>query len=79
MLELQERSIHEVHSDERLLTAHMVAIPKAEFSSLKKIIDEAREKVAALGRDHQGSNSVYYVSLGTFPVTAEVNQGGEND
>lgn len=79
MLGMQERSIHDVHSDDRFLTAHMLAIPQEKFQALKTIIDEARAKVAALGKNHAGSNSVYYVSLGTFPITAVAGQGGDHE
>ena len=77
MLELAGRSLHEVPVEERDITGHTFAVPKEKLGEMRKILEEAREKIAKLSDDRKNSE-VFHVALAAFPLTYRKPKKGES-
>jgi len=73
MLSLASQSIDNTPSEERNITGHTLAIPASRYGEIETILDEALQKIAALGNGTEPADCVYHILLSAFPLT--VNKG----
>lgn len=69
MLNLAATSISETSSEERNISAYTCAIPADHVDAAKQILNEAREKIIALSRAAEASDTVYHFGFLAFPLT----------
>jgi uncharacterized protein (TIGR02147 family) len=70
MLMLACDSIENTPSEERNISAHTCSIPLTKVEEVKRILDEARNKIAALSdSDAAEPDAVYHFSFLAFPMT----------
>ena len=71
VLELAAESIHEVSREKRHLLSHTMAIPQSKFAQVRAVLDEALAKIEALTGEAAKADSVYQVSLMSFPLAGQ--------
>ncbi|MCB0364573.1 MAG: DUF4423 domain-containing protein [Bdellovibrionaceae bacterium] len=78
ILELAADSIYEVPRDQRHLLSHTMAIPRSKFAQVRDVLDEALAKIEAITGEASAADSVYQVSLMSFPLAgAAGSEGGQ--
>ncbi len=71
MLSLAIESLESVPPAERNIVGHTTAIAAEDFGEVKRILDDALERVAEIGRRKKPMGQVIQVSLAAFPLTDE--------
>ena len=69
MLQLSERSLSEVDAAERDLSALTVKLNAEQIAEVKKILREARRKIAELGETNGTEENIFQLNMQLFPVT----------
>lgn len=76
LLELAARSINDTPSTERNIQGHTVALSQEQFKKASAILDEALEKIRALGQKQDdgeepdtGGMRIFHAELALFPLT----------
>lgn len=74
MLQLAQRSLSEVDSYERDLSALTVLLSKDQIADVKEILKEARKKIVSLSEQRTAESEVYQMNMQLFPVTGSGRQ-----
>lgn len=81
MLDLAKLSIEETPRAERLLLGHTVALSKAEYEKIQKILKDSLKQIESVEKvencEKEDRADVYHVELALFPLTKRSVNGSE--
>ena len=72
MLELAVKSMESTPSSARSIVGHTVAIKSENFEKANAIIDDALNKIRALGEQENDPDTVYHLEMALFPLTRRI-------
>lgn len=78
MGELAVRALDEIPVDKRDISGLTIGISQNAFYRISKEIEDFRRRVSAIVMEDSNESSVYRLNVQLFPLTKEINQGGQN-
>lgn len=78
MGELAVRALDEIPVEKRDISGLTIGISQNAFYRISKEIEDFRRRVSAIVMDDSNESSVYRLNVQLFPLTKEINQGGQN-
>lgn len=78
MFDLASQAIEKVPRNERYIGGITFPIARQDFEEVRKIVDEAIEKINAISKKPNQTTDVYQIEIATFPLTSADNTNGED-
>ncbi|MEQ1878563.1 MAG: TIGR02147 family protein, partial [Bdellovibrionia bacterium] len=72
MLQLNQEALERFGKESREQIGYTLALPKSELAEVKKILDDAKNKIKELeARNRNQTDTVFHVNLSAFPIAGE--------
>jgi uncharacterized protein (TIGR02147 family) len=79
MLSMASEAIDVVPRAQRSITGQTVAVGREGLEKIKKVLDDALNKIGEIAASSKGATDVYHVALAAFPLTAPQKEVQDED